>query len=106
MVAALGILFSAFALFFRDVKYLVEVILTIGIFFTPVFYEVGMFGKWASILLLNPVAPLLEGLNASIVGHEMPAIGWLAYSTVVAVLTLLLSVLAFKSLEPYFAENI
>jgi ABC-type polysaccharide/polyol phosphate export permease len=106
LVISLGILLSALALFLRDVKYLVEVILTMGIFFTPVFYEVRMFGKWASILLLNPVAPLLEGLNACIVDHEMPAIGWIAYSGVFAVSALFLSILTFKSLEPYFAESI
>ena len=40
---------SAASLFFRDVKYIVEVLLTFGIFFTPVFYDVSMFGdkgKW------------------------------------------------------------
>ena len=38
-------------LLFRDVKYIVEVILTFGIFFAPVFYEAKMFGKWETILL-------------------------------------------------------
>ena len=36
--AALGLLLSCANLFFRDVKYIVDVILTFGIFFTPVFY--------------------------------------------------------------------
>src|SRR6185437_3924624 len=31
-------------LFFRDVKYIVQVLLTFGIFFTPVFFEPRMFG--------------------------------------------------------------
>ena len=54
-------------LFFRDVKYIVEVILTIGIFFTPVFYEVSMFGKWESVLLSNPVGTILEAINTVVV---------------------------------------
>ena len=56
LVTALAIFLSAAALFFRDVKYIVEVIMTFAIFFTPVFYDVSMLGKWAHILLLNPVA--------------------------------------------------
>ncbi|MCK5178925.1 MAG: ABC transporter permease, partial [Candidatus Omnitrophica bacterium] len=37
--AGLGLLLSAANLFFRDVKYVVEVILTFGIFFAPIFYS-------------------------------------------------------------------
>jgi ABC-type polysaccharide/polyol phosphate export permease len=105
-VLSLGILLSALALFFRDVKYLVEVVLTFGIFFTPVFYEVGMFQEWAPILLLNPIAPILEGLHASVVGHAAPAVGWVAYSAVCSTVALFLSFLIFKHLEPAFAESI
>jgi lipopolysaccharide transport system permease protein len=106
LVLALGILFSALALFFRDVKYIVEVVLMFGIFFTPVFYDVELFGEWARILLLNPLAPILEGLAACIVRHEAPALGWLAYSAVFSLAALVLSYKVFKTLEPAFAENI
>ena len=56
----LGVLLAGANLFFRDVKYLVEVILTFAIFFTPVFYDVEMFGEWSELLMINPVAPILE----------------------------------------------
>lgn len=58
-------------LFFRDVKYLVQVLLTFGIFFTPVFYEpsnLGPTGAW--LIMLNPLAPLLEGFRLAIVEHH------------------------------------
>jgi ABC-type polysaccharide/polyol phosphate export permease len=106
LALALGFLFSALALFFRDVKYLIEVILTFGIFFTPVFYNVELFGDWAPILMLNPVAPILEGLGACIVHQQAPALGWLAYSAVVSLVALALSYKTFRALEPSFAEYI
>lgn len=106
LVLGFGILLSALALFFRDVKYLVEIVLTFGIFFTPVFYEVGMFGGWAPLLLLNPVAPILEGLNASVIQHVMPSLAWLAYSGVFAFAGLIISLALFRWLEPSFAESI
>ena len=40
----IGLVVSAASLFFRDVKFIVEVFLTFGIFFTPVFYDVRMLG--------------------------------------------------------------
>jgi lipopolysaccharide transport system permease protein len=103
---ALGLFLSAAALFFRDVKYIVEVILTFAIFFTPVFYEVGLFGRWAWVLLLNPVAPLLEGLGAAATGRPMPAAGWFVYAAVVSIGGCFASVAFFKKLEPYFAESV
>jgi len=106
LVLALGILLSALALFFRDVKYIVEVVLTFGIFFTPVFYDVGLFGEWAWVLLLNPLAPILEGLAACVVRHEAPALGWLGYSATFSLLALASSYKIFRTLEPAFAENI
>jgi lipopolysaccharide transport system permease protein len=105
-VLALSLLLSALALFFRDVKFIVEVLLTFGIFFTPVFYHVEMFGEWAPLLLLNPLAPILEGFAACIVDHDDPALGWLTYSAVFSFVGLAFSYRAFRTLEPAFAENI
>jgi ABC-type polysaccharide/polyol phosphate export permease len=106
IATAVGVFLSAAALFFRDVKYIVEIILTFAIFFTPVFYEVSLFGRWSSVLLLNPVAPLLEGLGAAATGRPMPAPIWFAYSAIVATGGCLLSLAFFRKVEPYFAESV
>ncbi|HXQ27935.1 MAG TPA: ABC transporter permease [Gemmatimonadales bacterium] len=106
LAMGLGILLSAASLFFRDVKYLVEVILTFAIFFTPVFYDAGMFGPWERILMLNPVAPLLEGIATVIVRHAAPPLAWVGYSGAVAVVTCVGALSVFRHLAPYFAESI
>ncbi|HET9986333.1 MAG TPA: ABC transporter permease [Longimicrobiales bacterium] len=106
LVAGLGIFLSAAGLFFRDVKYIVEVIITFAIFFTPVFYDVSMFGAWAGVLMLNPVAPILEGIAAAVLSKPMPSAGWLGYSAGVAVVGLVAAVAFFKRVEPYFAESV
>jgi lipopolysaccharide transport system permease protein len=106
LAAGFGLFLSAAGLFFRDVKYIVEVILTFAIFFTPVFYDVSMFGRWATILLLNPAAPILEGFSAVVVGHTPPNVGWLAYSSGFALLSVTLAWAFFKRVEPYFAESV
>lgn len=111
-------------LFFRDVKYIVQILLTFGIFFTPVFFDAAMFGpRGVLIVMLNPLAPILEGLRLSVVhGHhlltplvEVTARGqevlvwspwYLGYSALWAVLMPLGSAWFFHRSEFVFAEYV
>jgi len=102
----IGMIVSAAGLFFRDVKYIVEVLLTFGIFFTPVFYDTRMVGDKAKWLLLNPVAPLLEGLSSCVTRQPFPDPLWIAYSLAFSTIALVGGYLFFKRLEPAFAESI
>ena len=87
-------------------EYIVEVFLTFGIFFTPVFYDVRMFGQRGNWLLLNPVAPLLESLGRCIAHQEAPDFHWYLYSLTFSLVALLGGFILFKHLEPDFAESI
>jgi lipopolysaccharide transport system permease protein len=106
LVAGIGVIVSAASLFFRDVKFIVEVLLTFAIFFTPVFYDASMLGDKGKWLLLNPIAPILDGFGASIARHQSPNLPWLAYSFGLALMALLGGYVFFKHLEPGFAESI
>ncbi len=102
----IGMIVSAASLFFRDVKYIVEIFLTFGIFFTPVFFDVRMFGDRGKWLMLNPFAPLLDGLSTCIARHESPDVHWYLYSLVFSLTSFLVGFVLFKHLEPAFAESI
>jgi ABC-type polysaccharide/polyol phosphate export permease len=105
-------------LFFRDVKYMVQVFLSYGIFDTPVILDAPMYGpRVTPIMMLNPIAPLLEGLRLSVVAHHnlaQPLAApagfpfwqpWhLAYSAVWALGGLLVSLVLFHRSERRFAE--
>lgn len=106
LAAGLALLVSAACLFFRDVKYLVEVVITFAIFVTPVFYDVEIFKKYANLLLLNPLAPLMEGLEKCIVYRTSPGLPWVAYSSAFAIASLVVGFYFFKRWEPSFAESI
>jgi ABC-type polysaccharide/polyol phosphate export permease len=105
-------------LFFRDVKYMVQVFLSFGIFVTPVILDAPMYGpRVAPIMMLNPVAPILEGLRLSVVAHHNLAAPlaapagfpfwspWhLVYAATWALGGLLLSLVHFHRSERRFAE--
>jgi len=106
LVSGLGFAFAAANLFYRDVKYIVEVILTFAIFFTPVLYEAEMLGEWRTWVLLNPIAPLLEGLRSAVVLNQAPELGWLLYSAVFSLLAFAGGWWLFTKLEPAFADRV
>jgi ABC-type polysaccharide/polyol phosphate export permease len=105
-VAGLTLILSAANLFFRDVKYLVEIFLTYAIFFTPVLYPAEVVGDWKTALLLNPVAPLLEGMSDAVVKGVAPDPLWTGYSLLVAIALMGGGYWFFKQLEDRFAESI
>jgi lipopolysaccharide transport system permease protein len=110
-------------LFFRDVKYLVHVLLTFGIFFTPVFFEPEMFGSTGSrLMMLNPLAPLLEGMRLAVVynhsllhplmveGRSGALLAWspwyLAYGAAWSIVMFVIGFVVFHRTEAKFAEYV
>jgi lipopolysaccharide transport system permease protein len=104
--AGLALLLACANLFFRDVKYLVEVCLTYGIFFTPVFYSANTLGKMGKFLLLNPIGPILESLRDVVILHRSPNVYWLAYSAAWAIVGFYISWIIFRRTQASFAESI
>lgn len=102
----LGLLVSSANLFFRDVQYIVQTILMFGIFFTPVYFEAGVFGKWRPFFLLNPVGSILEGLSSAVVLHQMPNVFWMIYAGIASMVIFMIGLTIFHKAEPLFAENI
>ena len=115
-----ALIVSCANLFFRDVKYIVQVLITFGVFFTPVFYEPAVFGpRWVSLQMANPLTPILEGLRLSVTrGHNLlhPLVDgsgtmiwspvYLLWSAACAVLVLLGGALIFHRAQFRFAEYV
>jgi ABC-type polysaccharide/polyol phosphate export permease len=112
-------LFACANLFFRDVKYILSVLLTFGIFFTPVLFEPAMFGggRWSTLLMFNPLSPVLEALRIvmtdsgslmEVVTGAKGAVLWtpwyLVYAGGLSVAFLLSGLVAFRRSAAYFAE--
>ncbi|HEU4563217.1 MAG TPA: ABC transporter permease [Gemmatimonadaceae bacterium] len=120
LTTAAAFILSCANVFFRDAKHLVQVILSFGIFFTPVFFGADAFGPTgARVLMLNPLAPLLEGARLAVVqGHDLlsplatahGALAWspwyLAYAAVWAVGGMVASAIIFHRAEFVFAEYV
>ena len=118
LTTAACLLASCANVFFRDAKYIVQLATSFGVFFTPVFFNLDMWGeRGARLLVLNPVAPVLEGARLALVdGHDLRvaivsasgALQWspwyLVYAAAFAALSAVLSAVLFHRAESRFAE--
>lgn len=108
MAAGLGLMLSCANLFLRDVKYIVQVLLQFGIFFSLVYYTYTELGDWGWILLLNPVAPLLEAMRTVVIDGQLDPYlwPWVGYSTAVATVGFVGACVFFERAEYLFAEYV
>ena len=103
---AVGLILSMANLFYRDVKYLFEVTITVWMFGTSVVYPVDRIGGTLGVVLgLNPMTPIVDAYRSAILLNVAPgaSFGWVALASVVV---LLAAWLLFHRQEFAFAENI
>lgn len=116
-----ALLLSCANLFFRDVKYIVQVVLNFGMFATPVFFEPQMLGpKGATIMMSLPLSPYIQAMDIAMVrGHGLfstvvmatskgPAVVWapwmLAYAVAATAAILFVGIKVFRRGSSRFAE--
>lgn len=106
MALGLGLIFGSANIFFRDVKYILQVLLQFGVFFTPVYLFVDQLGKLGQIMLWNPVAPILEAIAQIALRGGVDVTLWpmVGYSFAFAFTALCLGSFVFRRSEHLFAE--
>ncbi len=103
---AVGLLLSMANLFYRDVKYLFEIVLTVWMFVTCVVYPVELVkGKAGILMMLNPMTPIIDAYRDVLIRGSVPG-RMFAFSAVFSVFFLLIAWLSFHRTEFKFAENI
>jgi ABC-type polysaccharide/polyol phosphate export permease len=101
-------LFLAMAnLFYRDVKYLFEVFITLWMFGSSVVYPLnGLTGVAKIVLSLNPVTPIVDAYRDVILYGRLPPMDQFGAVALVSVLGLAIAWVMFHRSEYQFAEYI
>lgn len=108
MFTAAVALFVAMAnLFYRDVKYIFEVAITLWMFATSVLYPVRtMGGRLGAVLKLNPMTAIIDAYRDIIFGRHTPDWASLAAAGIVSMVALFVAWVVFHRSEFEFAERI
>lgn len=101
----LALFFATINLFYRDVQYVLSLILVLWMYLTPVIYPVEMVpDQYRFIFKLNPMAVLINAYREVILGGNMPKLSSLAIALLVSLVTLYLGKKIFTRLEGLFAD--
>jgi ABC-type polysaccharide/polyol phosphate export permease len=104
---SLSLLLAMANLFYRDVKYLFELTVTIWMFMTAVLYPVSQVGGlMAKVMLLNPMTPIIDGYREVLLRGSVPEPSTFLITTVASAAFLVLAWVVFHRGETEFAENI
>ena len=103
----IALLLSMANLFYRDVKYLFNIVITVWMFATSVVYPIDRVGgRLATVLSLNPMTPIIDGYRAVLLHGTLPSLQPFIAATALSLFTLGLGMIAFHRMEFAFAERI
>lgn len=108
MLTALGIgtFFSAVCVTYRDVRYIVPVLIQLWMYATPVVYPMSIVpARWRWVVSLNPLAGLIESYRAALLGKPFDWVS-IGVSFAISVVFLIIGLVYFRKAEKRFADII
>lgn len=107
LAVGLGLYTAALMVSYRDVQYVLPVLVQFLLYASPVGYALSAVPEeLRAIYLLNPLSGLLEACRWSLLGRGEPVWAAVGYSALAACLALAGGMFAFKRMERRFADVI
>lgn len=103
----LSLFFSAANLLYRDIQYLLNMILLLWMYASPVFYPADLVPqKYRFLFQLNPMAVIINAYRQTILGNAAPNYLSLLIALLLSLIVLIFGLKYFKTREKIFADNI
>jgi lipopolysaccharide transport system permease protein len=103
----LGIIFSSLTTKYRDLSFLLQFAIQLLMYATPIIYPISSVGgKLKTILMLNPITPVIETFRVLLFGQGEIDINGLIYCTSFTIITLFLGILVFNRVEKSFMDTV
>lgn len=111
LVLALSYLTSAIAVFFKDTVQIVNIMMQIGVWMTPILWNIdtiGINGKLIMLLKLNPMYYIVQGYRTTLIQGigfwELK--GLTIYFWVFTLVVFAIAYTVYKKLKPHFADSL
>ena len=108
-ILSLGLLLilSAINVYVRDIEYVVQFIMNLAFYATPIVYNISMIPeKFRWIIYLNPMAHFIDAYRAIFYYKTFPDLQSLLIIGIISFVVLIIGYCIFKKLEKGFAEEV
>ncbi len=106
---------AALNVYYRDVAYMVDVVLTLGFYATPLFYPLSFVQHWAAghgwygsqiltLYMANPMVGLITAYRQAFLDNAMPDPALLFWPVIWAVGSFVIGIIVFRRGAPVFAD--
>jgi lipopolysaccharide transport system permease protein len=107
LTAGVTLLGAAVIVFFRDVRFVIPLLIQIWMYASPVIYPTSLIPPaYLPLYFLNPMAGIIDGYRLVLIAGQPPNLPALLVATVVSLVLLILGFFVFKRSEPLFADLI
>jgi lipopolysaccharide transport system permease protein len=104
---ALGILFSSLTTKYRDLSFLLQFGIQLLMYATPIIYPLSSVGgKLKTLLLLNPITPVIETFRVVMFNQGTINYGGLMYCVLFTTIVLFIGILTFNQVEKSFMDTV
>jgi len=107
MALGLGTYFSSLMVTYRDVQYVIPVLIQFLLFASPVAFSISAIPeRFQPIVAVNPAVGMIEAFRWCMLGTPVTNVGSVIYSAVFAVIIFFVGALTFQKMERRFADVI
>lgn len=104
-IYGLSLILAAFNLFYRDIQHLLNLILLLWMYLTPVIYPTELFPqRYAWIFQINPMSVFINAYRQVILAGSPPNLVSLGIGLLLSVLMVIVGQIVFDRLEGRFAD--
>src|SRR3989338_8274746 len=105
--AGISLILSTINVMYRDIKFVVPLVLQVWLFATPIIYTIDRIpDSIRKFYVFNPLAPLINSFRQVTVLDKNPSIFELQLAILISIMTFLFGILFFKYKERVFADII
>ena len=98
---------SAINIYIKDTEYLVNFLVNMLFYGTPILYPVTLFPeRFRWILYINPLTELINAYRDIFIYHQLPGLNAIGYLVGITIVIFFIGLAIFRKLEKGFAEEV
>lgn len=110
LAEGIALAFSAINVYVQDLEYIINFILNLGFYGTPIVYTLNQFGSnggmLSKLIQLNPLTTLMNGFRDAFIYHKVPDLISTGIVFLLSIVVFAIGYAIFKKLEKGFAEEL